>query len=49
MQKKYDLELARQALEDTKNAKSLVRLSRDNNGNWSYVYTSNEDDVEEAE
>ncbi len=49
MQKKYDLELARQALEDAKNAKSLVRLSRDNNGNWGYVYTANEDDIDEAE
>jgi len=26
-----------------------VRLSRDNNGNWGYVYTANEDDVDEAE
>ena len=49
LQKKYDLELARQALEDAKDAKSLVRLTRDNNGNWSYVYTSNQDDVDEAE
>ena len=49
MQKKYDLELARQALEDAKNAKTIVRLSRDNNGNWGYVYTANEEDVDEAE
>ena len=49
MQKKYDLELARAALEDAKNAKALVRLARDNNGNWSYVYSANEDDVDEAE
>ena len=49
LQKKYDLELARQALEDAKDAKSMVRLSRDNNGNWSYVYTSNQDDIDEAE
>jgi len=27
----------------------MVRLSRDNNGNWSYVYTSNQDDIDEAE
>jgi hypothetical protein len=49
LQKKYDLELARQELEDAKNAKSLVRLARDNNGNWSYVYTASEDDVAAAE
>ena len=49
LDKKYKLELARQALEDAKDAKSMVRLSRDNNGNWGYVYTSNEDDVDKAE
>ena len=48
-QRLYDIELARQALEDARNAKSLVRLARDNNGNWSYVYTANEEDEEEAE
>jgi len=36
-------------LEDAKDAKSLVRLARDNNGNWSYVYTSNDQEVAEAE
>ena len=49
LDKKYKLELARQALEDARDAKSLVRLSRDNNGNWGYIYTSNEDEVAEAE
>lgn len=49
LDKKYKLELARQALEDAKDAKSMVRLARDNNGNWSYVYTANQDDVEKAE
>ena len=49
LDKKYKLELARQALEDARDAKSLVRLSRDNNGNWGYVYTANEDDVADAE
>ena len=49
LDKKYKLELARQALEDARDAKSLVRLTRDNNGNWGYIYTSNEDDVAEAE
>lgn len=49
LDKKYKLELARQALEDAKDAKSMVRLARDNNGNWSYVYTANQDDVDKAE
>ena len=49
LQKRFDLELARQNLEDARDAKSLVRLARDNNGNWGYVYTANEDDVAEAE
>lgn len=49
LNKKYQVELARQALEDAKNAKSVVRLSRDNNGNWSYVYTSDDVEIEEAE
>ena len=49
LDKKYKLELARQALEDAKDAKSMVRLARDNNGNWSYVYTANQDEVDKAE
>jgi len=32
-----------------RDAKSTVRLSRDNEGNWGYVYTANQDEVEEAE
>ena len=46
LDKKYRLELARQALEDAKDAKSVVRLSRDNNGNWGYAYSANTDDIE---
>ena len=49
LERKYQVELARQALEDAKDAKSLVRLTRNNNGNWSYVYTSDETEIEEAE
>ncbi len=49
LDKKYKLELARQALEDARDAKSIVRLSRDNNGNWGYVYTADEDEIAEAE
>lgn len=49
LDKKYKLELARQALEDARDAKSIVRLSRDNNGNWGYVYTADEDEIADAE
>ena len=49
LDKKYKLELARQALEDARDAKSIVRLSRDNNGNWGYVYSANQDDIDKAE
>ena len=45
---KYELRLAEIALEDAQNAKSTVRMARDNEGNWSYVYTSDADDVDKA-
>lgn len=48
LQKKYQLRLAEIALEDAQNAKSQVRLSRDSQGNWSYVYTANEAATEDA-
>jgi hypothetical protein len=35
-------------LEDAKNAKSTVRLTRDNEGNFGYVYTANQDAIDEA-
>ena len=43
MQKKYDLRLAEIALEDAQAAKTTVRLQRDSSGNYSYVYTANEE------
>ena len=43
LQKKYDLRVAEIALEDAQNAKTQVRLSRDAEGNYSYVYTANEE------
>lgn len=49
LQKKYELEKARLALEDVQNAKQTVRLQRDSEGNWGYVYTADEDKVAEAE
>lgn len=49
LQSKYELELARQKLEDIQNSNETVRLTRDNNGNWGYVYSANEDKIAEAE
>jgi hypothetical protein len=48
-QAKYDLLLAEIALEEAQNAKSTVRLSRDNEGNFGYVYTADQDKVSDAE
>ena len=48
LQKKYDLRLAEIALEEAQNAKSQVRMRRDNEGNWSYVYTADEDKTTDA-
>lgn len=49
LQAKYDLRLAEIELENAQNAKSQVRLSKDSEGNWSYVYTQSTDAVAEAE
>lgn len=49
LQKKYELKLAEIALEDAKNAKSQVRLQRDSQGNFNYVYTADESKVSNAE
>ena len=49
LQKKYDLRLAEIALEEAQNAKSQVRLTRDASGNYSYVYTADEEKTAEAE
>ena len=48
-QKKYELLKAQIALEDSQNAKSVIRLSRDNEGNYGYVYVANEEETEDAE
>ncbi len=47
-QKKYDLLKAQIALEESQNAKSTVRLTRDNEGNYGYVYVANEEKIEQA-
>lgn len=48
LRKKYELRLAEIALEEAQNAKSKVRMSRDNEGNWGYVYTADQDKIDEA-
>ena len=48
LQKKYELELARIALEEAQDAKSQVRLTRDAEGNYGYVYTADQDKVADA-
>lgn len=48
-QKSYDLLLAELALEEARNAKNQVRLTRTADGSWGYVYTQNSEAVEEAE
>ena len=47
LQKRYDIAKAQADLEDAREAKSVVRLQRDRNGNWGYVYTNVEDTAEE--
>ena len=42
--KRYEYEKALMELEDARNAKNEVRLQRDANGNWGYVYTNTEDE-----
>ena len=49
LKNKVELEKARLALDEAKNAKSTVTLSRDQNGNWGYIYTAEEDKVSQAE
>lgn len=49
LQAKYDLRLAEIALEEAQQAKSQVRLVRDNEGNWGYMYTADAEEVSKAE
>jgi hypothetical protein len=41
--------LAKIALEEAQNAKTTVRLQRDNEGNFGYVYTADQNLVADAE
>ena len=49
LRKRYELKLAELALEEAQNAKSQVRMSVDNEGNWGYVYTADASQVAAAE
>ena len=48
-QAKYNMLQMQIALEDAQNAKSMVRLTRDSEGNYGYVYTADQDKVNKAE
>jgi hypothetical protein len=45
---RYELRLAEIALEEAQNAKNQVRMQRDAEGNWGYVYTANQDATSKA-
>lgn len=49
LEKRIELEKARIALEEGDDAKSTVALTRDNEGNWGYVYTADEEDIRQKE
>ena len=46
---KYDVLLAEIALEEAQNAKATVRLQRDSEGNYGYVYTADKENIAKAE
>lgn len=46
---KYELRLAEIALEEAQNAKSQVKLTRDNEGNWGYTYTADQGNIDDAQ
>lgn len=48
-QAKYDVMVAEITLEEAQNAKSTVRLQRDSEGNYGYVYTADQDSIASAE
>ncbi len=49
LEAKYQLYLAQIELENSQHDKDTVRLTRDSEGNWGYVYTTNEEKVNEAQ
>ena len=49
LQKELELKAAQMALEEAAQVKSQVRMTRDSEGNYSYVYTADNKAVEDAE
>lgn len=49
LRKKYELRVAEIALEEAQNAKSQVRMRKDSEGNYSYVFTADEQAIAEAQ
>ena len=49
LQKKYDLRVAEIALEEAQRAKNQVQLVRNAAGGWGYVYTADQNNIEDAE
>ena len=49
LRQKLELKQAEAALNDAQQAKTLVSLTRDNEGNFGYVYTADQDKVSNAE
>lgn len=49
LQAKYKQLQAQIALEEAQNAKNTVRLSRDSEGNYGYIYTANQDAIADAQ
>ena len=48
-QKRLEVEQARIALEEAQNNKSSMRLRRDSQGNWSYQFVADEENIEDKE
>ena len=46
---KYNMTVAQIALEESRNSKTTMRLTRNAAGNWAYVYTANAEEIAAAE
>lgn len=47
--KKYELRQAEIALQEAQNAKDQVRLARNADGGWGYIYTANQESIDKAQ
>jgi hypothetical protein len=48
-QAEYDVLQKKIALEEAQEAKNQVRLTRDSEGNYGYVYTASQENIDKAE